>query len=431
VTHKLSQILYNGLILPVIWGGSYVLWPVSPKIRKGLRERRNLVSRVREFRGRPELRPLIHFHCASAGEFESLVPLARGFDRQRFALSVSYFSPSARPVAGPSHDFDFADYSPIDCRRHTAEFLDALRPALVAITKHDVWPNFVWAARERGIPLFLVNGNFHAGSLRLKPVMRSLHREVYRSFSGILAVSEEDARRARLLTGEGTSVEVMGDSRFDQVLARVDQRRPLPADLEQAAQGRPVLVAGSTHMDDEQLLLPVIPRLRERIPNLLTVVVPHDPSARARGRILDLCSQHRLTAHDLDGAFHDEVAAVWLVNCTGMLADLYRVGQVAYVGGGFGKGVHSVLEPLAAGLPVVCGPHIGVSNEARVAESEGVLHVVRQRRPAEEKLGSWLSNPEGLDDMKRRAIAFVRERSGAAPRIRARLIEAVDARAGL
>ncbi|HEY3296281.1 MAG TPA: glycosyltransferase N-terminal domain-containing protein [bacterium] len=398
--------------------------PFASKIRTGLAERVGLTGRVAAFRKRIGDKPVLLFHCASAGELEALKPLAHRFDKNGVALAVSYFSPSARSALKKSDEFDFSDYSPIDSQTRVKQYLDALRPSVIAITKHDIWPNLVWQAHDRGIPVFLINGNFHADSLRLWPVVRQFHASIYTAFTEIMTVSEKDALQAHRFVGKQVPVRAMGDSRFDRVLARAQRRAELPAGIEQACAGKPVIVAGSSHPDDEQLLLPVLTKLAAALPGLLTVIVPHDPSPKARRRILDMCGQHKLKVHDLEAGAVPKDTRVILINRTGILADLYRVGQVAYVGGGFGKGVHSVLEPMANGLPVICGPNIVVSNEAGIAKEKGILSVVAGRKPLETQLLEWF-NKDVLASLRERVQVFVKEHTGATDRIAARLNEAL------
>ena len=417
---------YNNLILPAIWGGSRVLSPFVPKIRTGLEERKGLLGRVAGFRKQIGDQPVLLFHCASAGELEALKPLATRFNRSEVALAVSFFSPSARSALKKSDEFDFADYSPIDSPARVEAYLDALRPSVIAITKHDIWPNLVWTAHDRKIPVFLINGNFHTDSLRLWPGVRQFHASVYTSFAEIMTVSEDDATQARRFVGTEVPVRAMGDSRFDRVLARAQRKADLPAGLETFCAGRKVIVAGSSHPDDEQLLLPVLAKLALAFPNLLTVIVPHDPSPKARRRILDLCGQHKVPAHDLEQGTPPADTRVILINRTGILADLYRVGQISYVGGGFGKGVHSVLEPMANGLPVLCGPNIVVSHEAGMAKEQKILVVVADRKPLELQLREWFDDST-LSSLREEVQVFVREHTGATDRIAARLNEALHA----
>ncbi len=410
-------------------GGFRLLSLGSSKIRDGLMGRKGLIERVAEFRQRHPRERVILFHCASAGELQALKPFVSAFSPDQVKLAVSYFSPSAKRALEKENLFSFADYSPIDSQADVQAYLDTLKPAVIAITKHDVWPNMVWAARDRGIPTFLMNGNFHAGSLKQLPGLSRLHHAVYSSFREIMVVSEEDAKNARKIVGNEVRVTVIGDSRFDQVLRRIEQQVALPAEIESACLGRNVVVLGSTHADDEELTLPVIAKLAKEIQNLLALVVPHDPSPAAKRRIESLAARSGLALRDLgEGGFSSADSAM-LINRTGLLADLYRLGRVAYVGGGFGKGVHSVLEPLVYRLPVITGPHIGVAYEARAGSKRGIVAVVEGRNMMESKLRCWLTDPAALTDAGKLAGEFVHEHSGATERIARRLREALNGRA--
>jgi 3-deoxy-D-manno-octulosonic-acid transferase len=244
-----------------------------------------------------------------------------------------------------------------------------------------------------------------------------------------MVVSEEDGRNARQVAGDGVVVSVIGDSRFDQVLRRVRQHPDLPPDLVTACAQRKVLIAGSTHGDDEELLIPVVAKLANQDRDMLTLIVPHDPSPAAKRRVEVQAARYGLTVGDLDANGSTDGASAILVNRTGMLADLYQLGRVAYVGGGFGKGVHSVLEPLAHHLPVITGPHINVSYEARTARQLGIVSVVRGRRRFEANVRRWFYDDAAWEEAGQRADRFVSHHSGATQRIAKRLREALSERA--
>lgn len=413
------------MVVPLLIGGSRFVALWDSKIRAGLDGRNGLAARASAFRSGIGGKPLILFHCASAGELEALKPLVPEFDRTKVMLAVSYFSPSAQSALKSSTAFDFADFSPVDSTALVNEYLSALQPSVIAVTKHDVWPNMVWQARDRGIPLFMINGNFHSRSLKHWPVIRGFEAAVFRAFQEIMTVSEEDAVNARRIVEHHVPVKSVGDSRFDRVLERVHRKNPLPDGVEAFCHNRSVIVAGSTHEEDEELLLPVAARLMSAIPDLLVLCVPHDPSDKAKRRIHNICQRGNLVLCDLDSSVAPAKTQVLLVNRSGVLADLYRMGQVAFVGGAFGKGVHSVLEPMACGLPVICGPNIVVSHEARTAVHERVLRTVRGRRECEEIFRSWLTDKELQEDLHSKAESFVRTRSGTAKQIAQRLMEAL------
>lgn len=417
------RFIYNRVILPTLWGGSNVLAPFHGKVRDGLNGRRGLLGRARAFRETIGERKVLLFHCASAGELEALKPIAAEFDRNRVAVAVSHFSPSARTALRQCCEFDFADFSPIDLIRDVREYLQTLRPSVVAITKHDIWPNFAWETAGLGIPLFLINGNFHAASSRQWPLVRQFHAAVYSGFREVMTVSDADTLRARRLVMDAERVRTVGDARYDRVLARAREQRPLPEGVSEHCRNRWGIVAGSTHPDDEELLLPLVRKLTESDPSFLLLLVPHDPSPRARRRILAQCRRYGLRCEDLDDGKKSLDSEVLMINRTGVLADLYSVGRMAYVGGGFGRGVHSVLEPMANGSPVVCGPNIGVSHEAGEAETLEIVRVVTGRRHCFEWISVLMRDTTRLEELRHQARNFVESRSGVARAIAARLKE--------
>ena len=413
-------------MIPLLIGGSRFAAIWNAKIHSGFSGRSGLTERATAFRTQIGRKPLLLFHCASAGELEALKPLINAFDREKAALALSYFSPSAQSALKGCAAFDFADFSPVDSAECVQGYLNALQPSVIAITKHDVWPNMIWQASARGIPLYMINGNFHSRSLKHWPVIRGFETAVYSEFQEIMTVSEDDATNARRIVGTRVPVVSVGDSRFDRVLERIAQKNPLPEGLGVHARNRRIIIAGSTHEEDEELLLPVAARLMKAIPELLIIAVPHDPLPAAKVRISRLCRRYGLSLYDLDGDSKSNCPHVLLVNRTGILADLYRNGEIAFVGGAFGKGVHSVLEPMASGVPVVCGPNIAVSHEARIAVRDGVLCTVRNRGECERVLRLWLTDNKLLQDLHSKAESFVRIRSGTAERIARRLTAALN-----
>jgi 3-deoxy-D-manno-octulosonic-acid transferase len=407
-----ARVLYNWLVLPLMRIGASVVSPFASKIRVGLAGRRNLQARVEEFRGKnPEARIAL-FHCASAGELEGIRPLARAIRERGYEVAVSYFSPSAKQAAENAKEFAFADYSPVDRAGAVSDFYDALRPSLVLISKHDVWPNMVWKARERAIPVWLVNGNFHPSSMRAWPAVREFHRAIYSSLSGILAVSDADAARAKQIAGNTTRVESVGDSRFDRVLDRAERNRDRFATLRNSLADRFVLIAGSTHEKDEQVLLPALAELQSEFPDLCAIVVPHDPSVQAAKRIRLHADSLSLSLSETDGeTVVSEKSRTLLINRGGVLADLYAAGKVSFVGGAFDRGVHSVIEPMAHGLPVICGANIAVSQEAREAQSLRILSVISS---SDELCTALREVRSSYSELSKASRGFVVERAGAA-----------------
>ncbi|MCB9357034.1 MAG: hypothetical protein H6508_03755 [Calditrichaeota bacterium] len=405
----LAKTLYNGLFYPLISLGAAIGGVFSRKLRTGLEGRIGLAERARTFREQQQKAKVVLFHCASAGELEGVKPVADAFRKRGWLCAASYFSPSAL-TALRGAEFDFADYSPRDSVVSMRDYLQALRPDVVLISKHDVWPNMVWQSKSLGIPVWLINGNFHAGTSKQYPGLRQFHRAIHRELSGILAVSEADAQRARLIAGNTTYVAAVGDSRFDRVTSRARNIALADDFLSSAISGRHVIVAGSTHEKDEALLIGALSKAIQEIPEFLMLLVPHDPSEEALRRILERAQDAGLHAADSSEQAPD--VSLLVINHSGVLADMYRFGHLAYVGGGFDRGVHSVLEPMAHGCEVVCGPNIGVSREANDALKEGLLAVVQDSVALEAELRRRRDEIKTMD-----VRIFVEQRSGISEKI--------------
>jgi len=414
----IAKLIYNILVYPLLSFGAHAAALFSRKMRTGISGRRKVASEARAFRNKHPNARVVLFHCASAGELEGVKPLAALCRKDGYSPCVMYFSPSAAGVVGETN-FDFAGFSPFDSRRHVRDFLQALRPETVLITKHDVWPNMVWQCDALRIPAWLINGNFRGGSFKHWPGAQGFLRSIYSRLTGILAVSEDHAARARELVGDKTVVSSVGDSRFDRVWARAQEKRDPLAEFSALLSQREWLIGGSTHTRDEELLLGSLGKLRKQNSNIALLLVPHDPSEDALKRIVALAETHSLSCAEISSAA--DAPDVLIVNRNRILADVYRYGVLAYVGGGFDRGVHSVIEPMAHGLAVLCGPNIDVSREAQDSQHENLLRVVHSADDVPESATLLSSIPSQI------VRTFVEQRANVAERVLKTVLRASDA----
>jgi 3-deoxy-D-manno-octulosonic-acid transferase len=330
-------------------------------VKEGARGRKNLTSKARIWR---ETHPgkLAVLHSASAGEFEAAVPLIKQLKQKGFLTLATLFSPSGYRIAEKNPEPDYTLYFPFDTKRKDKAFLKALKPSVFIFCKHDIWPNMVWECSKRGIPLLMVNTNMHPKSLRLNPLFIRYSQFIFRRFKIIFTVSEAHAERIkRILAGMGEVV-IAGDTRFDRVVSRA---LGTELDLPQGFRNYPVFIAGSV-WPAEKFVLEAFMEIRRTNPQWRLIWVPHEPN--------EGCLKKTASALEKEGLSHLRFSAIkenaaqdseaLLVDEVGVLPPLYRFADIAYVGGGFGKGVHSVIEPAAFGIPVIFGPHHYVSAEA-------------------------------------------------------------------
>ena len=407
--YALAGAIANGLAHVVPAGES--------KFRRGLSARRDIVTRYAQWgaRGRDPSRPLVWFHAPSVGEGLQALPVIELVRSRRPDVQIAYtfYSPSAERFAG-SFGADFVDYLPFDTFADADAIISALRPSALVFSKLDVWPALTERAGAARVPVGVISATLPESSGRRGLWGRALLGDAYRSIERVGAIDEKDAERLREQGVRGDRITVTGDTRYDQVWSRA--RRPTSRLVQSLRSARPTLVAGSTWPTDEENLLPAWNKIRDKIPDARLVIAPHETTeshlrsieAWARAHTLRLARVEGDTAPDAD---------VILVDRYGILGDLYALGDVAYVGGGFQPaGLHSVLEPAAFGTPVVFGPRNEKSRDAGLLIAAGGGAVVTAAAELSFRLAEWLGSVPARDAAGSAARAMVQEGLGAAER---------------
>jgi len=369
--------------------------------------------------GAVDERKCVLLHVASYGEFEGIIPLIERLQNTgKFRIAVSYSSPSAEKTVNALPGIWARGYLPYDFLHRQLRFLARIAPAAVLISKHDFWPNMLRAAKALAIPAILINANFHPGSRRTLPIVRSFHRTFMKNLTAIWTVSKADAERIEPLLSVRTKLLAVGDTRYDRVRQRANAGRERFSELKEALKPGPVFIAGSSWQPGEKICWAAFASIVRDRPDAKLIVVPHEPTVEALERNRAAASAYdlnlRLFSEWSDGRIEEQVL---LVDMVGVLADLYAVGWAAYVGGGFGRGVHSVIEPAAHGLPVAFGPNHHVSHEASLLLEAGGGFVVKAADELEKLWRGWLDDP---DSYRRASIAagdVVKSREGASDRL--------------
>lgn len=327
----------------------------------------------------------IWFHVSSVGELEQVRPVLEKLRLDGHNLVLSYFSSSVPRVVKDWGFVRYADYLPLDFEKEMEELLDIVKPRLLVLNRYDLWPNHLEAARRRRVPVVIVNASTPPLGLVGKIGLR-LRR---RLFLGVVAWTFVDGAAADgwepyvLDRAKGL---VTGDPRVDRALGRVENALREGKSKSQLARWERenfCLVAGSTWAEDEEVLLQAWRKLE--FPRSL-VIVPHEPDEAHLKRLEKSLDQLGFShgRFSRGGGRTD----VLLVDQRGMLAELYGFGQLAYVGGGFRKHIHSIIEPVAHGLPVAFGPNFRRSPEAITLKSTGSAFSLGSADP--EALATWI-----------------------------------------
>jgi 3-deoxy-D-manno-octulosonic-acid transferase len=394
--------------------------PFSAKLREGLAGREGLLARLLAAGDR--VQGCVWVHASSVGEYEQARPVIAALRESRGPgappVVVTHFSPSGYDFARKRPAGDLHDYLPFDHPDHMRRLVQAWRPRLLLFVKFDCWPNLVVAAHDAGVPVVLLAGSLQPGSSRLKPVARGVFREVFNRFAQIGVSTEADRRRFVDGLGVTAPVSVTGDTRADQVVRRWEASHAGDVAARLRGLGERRLILGSTWPPDEQLWLPVLPELLARHPDLRIVLVPHEPlPARLSSLERDLemagVSHLRLSALMSSPAEPPRPERCVLVDSVGVLAEIYRAGTLAYVGGSFTTGVHNTLEPAIGGLPVMFGPVIQNAEEAGELVRRGAGWVLRQPPDALARVATLLDDVPALARAGAIARGVVLEQRGA------------------
>jgi 3-deoxy-D-manno-octulosonic-acid transferase len=356
----LAKTVYNVLALPLGSAAARAAGLFRPKIRESLQGLTGWQNRWHRAAATLAGRP-VWFHVSSVGEYEQAKPLisALAADHPNLPVILTFCSPSGyqfamkRESPPDQNNIKFIDYKPIDSVRSAGKCLDLMNPRLLVFVKFDLWPNLIWSAGKRSIPAVLVDGTLSATSNRVSGLARRFYRSVYESLDRIMAIGQEDANRFLQTAPDHPAVTVTGDTRFDRVMERRQQQAPL--DINLVRDERITLIAGSTWPKDESRILPALARILDQHQNTRLVIAPHEPAPERVAELEAWASTGGFEVTRLSrGA--GPAQRVIIVDSVGILAELYALCDLAYIGGSFSTGVHSVIEPAIMGMPVLFGP---------------------------------------------------------------------------
>ena len=397
------RLLYN-IGIRLYWLMALVISPWRRKAKLWIRGRKNWAEELKDALGREK--KVIWFHCASLGEFEQGRPVIEGIrecmpDRK---ILLTFFSPSGYEKRKDYGCADYVMYLPLDTRRNARKMLDLLSLDMVLFIKYEFWYHFLKQLRSKEIPVYLASGNFRPDQLFFR-WYGLWYRKFLDRFTHIFVQNQESAK---LLAGIGQKcVSIAGDTRFDRVYELQSTSYSHPA-IEEFGKDSAIIVAGSTWEKDEQLLAFTYKELSEKV---CWIIAPHELS---EGHLRSL--QERFPGSvrytELEAGIPEDCRVI-LVDTIGKLSYLYRYGTLAYIGGGFGKGIHNILEAATYGLPVIFGPEHSKFSEAKELTSLGGAFPINSEEELLFTIRQQLENPKLLKTTSQIASSFVSKRVGA------------------
>ena len=351
------------------------------KLRKGQAGSLSLLKRTIDTNAR-----YIWFHAASLGEFEQGRPVMEQMKKENpeTKILLTFFSPSGYEIRKNYAGADVISYLPLDTKASARRFVKLVNPSKAVFIKYEFWPNYILELQKANVPVYSISAIFRPSQVFFKGY-GGWYRNLLKSFAHIFV---QDKNSLKLLADNGfTNVSVAGDTRFDRVADLAQQAKTIPLIEYFVQNSNKVIVAGSTWSKDEELLV----RYLKLHPDMKLILVPHEiHQAHIMGisKLLDgkfvcyteLNEQNLLTTNCI------------VVDTIGLLSSIYRYAHVAYIGGGFGVGIHNTLEAAVWNVPVVFGPNYQKFREARELIAIGGAFSIAQYELLEAQFDSLLKN---------------------------------------
>lgn len=383
--------------------------------RKDWAER--LSAKMAEVKAQHPTPHFIWFHAASLGEFEQGRPLIEALREKypQYQILQTFFSPSGYEVRKNYKGADIVCYLPYDTPAECRRFLDIARPELAFFVKYEFWGNILEELSRRQIPTYLISGIFRERQAFFKP-WGGMLRPVLKNFRHLF-VQDEESRRLLASIGFQQNVTICGDTRFDRVIAIQQQAKQYPWAEEfvaaPASGQKPfTLVAGSSWPKDEDILLDYF----NRHPEMKLIIAPHEIHEEHIQSIISKLKRPYLRYSELKKIC--EQGADWSCSCIiidaiGFLSSIYRYGDVAYIGGGFGVGIHNTLEAAVYGMPVIFGPNHTAFREALgLLDAQGGF-TISNAQEFETLMNRFLSDSTYMQLAGQKAGDYVQSESGA------------------
>ena len=352
----------------------------------------------------------IWFHAASLGEFEQGRPLIERIrkDYPQYKILQTFFSPSGYEVRKNYDGVDIVCYLPFDTPSNVRKFIDLVNPCMVFFVKYEFWQNYLNELHKRSIPVYSVSSIFRPGQVFFRWYGKS-YQQVLKTFAHLFVQNQESKK---LLAGIGVNnTTVVGDTRFDRVLDICAAAKQLP--LVQKFKGDALtFVAGSSWGPDEDIFI----KYFNAHPEMKLIIAPHVVNDSHMKEIMAKLNRPciRYTQATEENV---QQADCLIIDCYGLLSSIYRYGEISYIGGGFGVGIHNVLEAAVYGIPVIFGPNNKKFREAQHLLANKGGFEINGYEDFETLMDKFLADEAYLKQSGKSAGDYVKNNSGAMEKI--------------
>ncbi len=357
----------------------------------------------------------VWFHVASLGEYEQALPMIEIIRKEKpsYKILLTFFSPSGYEVQKNNKLVDIVCYLPFDTKRNVKRFLDLAQPDIAIFVKYEFWYNFIHELYKREIPVYLISAIFRPNQLFFKP-WGNVFKKILHYYTQLFV---QDKKSEQLLKEQGLkNVTVMGDTRMDRVIKIKDDALDLPLvdKFTTLRNNQSVLVAGSSWPEDESLLINYF----NKHAYLKLIIAPHLINEEHLKQIESKLKRpfirySQAQVGDVNILNYDCL----IIDNFGLLSSIYRYGQIAYIGGGFGAGIHNLPEAAVYGIPVIFGPNHKKFLEAKELLKSGGGFTISDEPELNKVLKDFVTSPEDLEIAGEAAANYIYKSAGATQKI--------------
>ena len=359
---------------------------------------------------------IIWFHCSSLGEFEQGRPVIESIKEREpgYKILLTFFSPSGYEVRKDYEVADYIFYLPVDTKKNAEKFIRLVNPQKVVFVKYEFWYHYLHTLSGKNIPVYLISSNFRPNQIFFQR-HGEFFRQILRKFTHLFV---QNLRSQELLSAIHIEhVTVAGDTRFDRVNAIVENRKDLQ-EIETFKNNKFTIVAGSTWKEDEEILIRLI---HESENDQKWILAPHEIQENHIAQIIRSVKRPVIRYSEINKSDSSQ-ANVLIIDNIGMLSSLYYYGNLAFIGGGFGKGIHNILEAATYGIPVLFGPKFKAFQEAIDMVNSGGAFSVKSYEELMNIFQQLVNNPEHLKNSGNIARKYVQSNLGATESIVKKLL---------
>jgi len=420
---KFWWLLYNSLVIPFLYLFFWIARLFNKKINSGFSKRKMQNQELRkkmETLDKSKKMIWFHsasFHSASLGEFEQAKPIIKKLRQEKNVnILITFFSPSGYDNSQKYPYADLIAYLPFDFPSSVKQFINIINPNVVVFMRYDIWPNLLWELGNRDVKSMIVDATMVQNSKRKLPIIKEFHTSLYHCFSDFLTVSDDDAKSFLDFKIPEEKIQAIGDTRFDRVYQKSLEAKSKKLFREGIFDGKKIFLFGSSWEEDENVIFPAFEKLVKENPDVVMIIAPHEPTVLHLEKIENyFANKERTIRFSSKNNYSGE--QVIIIDSIGILLTLYYYADVAYVGGSFKQGIHNVLEPAVYGIPVIFGPKINGSLEAKELVKRGASQIIKNRDDAYKIMSKLFNDSSYRERSGAIAAKYVNENIGASLKI--------------